>query len=154
MKNHLERLIKQTVPLPSPEIKAHLGILYLSYYLSSTQQETFKPYHITLQQFNILRILRGQYPKAANISLLRDRMMDKMSDASRLVNRLHQMGLVDKHPNEHDKRNTDVLITQKALDILNDIDQQQLTELPLFSKLDKKDLEQLNELIDKMLGFL
>jgi DNA-binding MarR family transcriptional regulator len=95
--------------------------------------------------------LRGQYPKPANISLLRDRMLDKMSDVSRLVNRLYKLKLINKQPNEIDKRNTDVLITEKALTLLEEIDIDKLDATSAFHKLSDEDLNTLNEILDRLL---
>ena len=152
MHNNLERLIKQSVPFASKQIKAQLGILYLSYCVTHQQQLLFKQYYITSQQYNILRILRGQYPKPANISLLQDRMLDKMSDTSRLVNRLFKMGLVTKQPNEIDKRNADVIITEKALSLLGKIDESNFENETLFHNISDEEVNQLNEIIDKLLA--
>ncbi len=154
MNNNLEKLIKQNIPFSSEQMKAQIGILYLAYCFTSSQQTHFKKYNITLQQYNILRILRGQYPKPANISLLRDRMLDKMSDASRLVNRLHKMGYVSKEPNEIDKRNADVLISEKALTLLNEIDRKEIEKNTIFHKLSNEEVRTFNELVDKLLGLL
>ncbi|GBL35426.1 hypothetical protein EMGBS15_10210 [Filimonas sp.] len=154
MNNNLEKLIKQSVPFSSEQMKAQLGVLYLAYCFTSSQQTHFKKYNITLQQYNILRILRGQYPKPANISLLRDRMLDKMSDASRLVNRLHKMGYVTKSPNEIDKRNADVLISEKALALLVEIDKKGLENHTLFHQLSDEEVFTFNQIVDKALGKL
>ncbi|MBK7764300.1 MAG: MarR family transcriptional regulator [Bacteroidetes bacterium] len=152
MQNNLERLIKQNIPFTSATIKAEVGLLYLCYRLSSAKQGEFKKYNLTLQQFNILRILRGQFPKPANISLLRDRMLDKMSDASRLVDRLHKSGLVTKQTNDIDKRNADVVITEKALKLLREIDEVDKTHASSFDILSPEELANFNNLVDKILG--
>ncbi len=155
MLNNLEKLIKQNIPFHSPQIKAEVGLLYVSYLITSMKQEVFKKYDLTLQQFNILRILRGQYPQPANISLLRDRMIDKKSDASRLVDRLYKSGLVSKQVNDIDKRNADVLITEKALQLLSLIDEDDHNMPTYFDVLSEHELSAFNELIDKILeGFL
>lgn len=154
MQHHLERLIKQKVPFSSPEMKAQIGMLYLSYCMNSEQQRMFKSFDITLQQYNILRILRGQYPNPANISMLKDRMLDKMSDASRLVDRLVNFGLVSRRPNTKDKRNTDVLITEKGLNLMKEIDHLEFEKHTLFHKLSPAKVEQFNEIVDELLGLL
>lgn len=154
MQNNLERLIKQKVPFSSPEMKAQIGMLYLSYCMNSQSQKIFKSFDITLQQYNILRILRGQYPNPANISMLKDRMLDKMSDASRLVDRLANLGLVSRRPNAQDKRNTDVLITQKGLDLMQEIDNLEFEKNTLFHQIPADKVEQFNEIVDQLLGLL
>ena len=154
MQNNLERLIKQTIPFSSPELKAQIGLLYLSYSMNSIKQVQFKQYNLTLQQYNILRILRGQFPKPANISMLRERMLDKMSDVSRLIERLCTQGFVSKQPNDIDKRNADVMITEKALVLLEEIDKMGFDKQTIFQTITTEELDTFNELIDKILGGL
>lgn len=154
MNNNLERLIKQGIPFTSPQLKAQVGLLYLAYCINSSKQTQFKKFGITLQQYNILRILRGQFPKPANISLLRDRMVDKMSDVSRLINRLYKLGYVSKQPNEVDKRNADVLITQKALDLVAVIEKEKMDMAPMLDNLTESEINAFNETIDKLLGYV
>ncbi|MCX7723608.1 MAG: MarR family transcriptional regulator, partial [Verrucomicrobiae bacterium] len=79
-------------------------------------------FDLTPQQFNLLRILRGQYPSPASISLIKERMLDKMSDASRLVDRLIQKKLVERKICSQDRRKVDVIITRKGLKLLEKID--------------------------------
>lgn len=82
----------------------------------------FKPYGITSQQFNVLRILRGSYPNPYSTSQVRERMLDKMSDASRIVDRLVKKGLVNRTITKADKRLVDVVITEGGLELLEKID--------------------------------
>ena len=151
MRNNLERLIKQKVPFKSPKVKAEIGLIYISYLLNSNQQDFFKEYQITSQQYNVLRILRGQFPNPVNINLIRDRMIDRMSDASRIVDRLQKQGFVTKQTNNIDKRNTDVLISDKALNMLLEIDIKMEHTESLLGQLKDKEIGQLNMLIDKIL---
>ena len=116
MKNNLERLIKQTVPFKSDYIKAELGLIYVSSLLSNQSFQYYKQYNLSPQQYNILRILRGQFPRAINISSIKERMLDRMSDVSRIAERLCRMGLIIKQPNVIDKRNADITISEKGLE--------------------------------------
>ena len=105
-----------------------------------------------MQQYNILRILRGQHPKAANINTLKERMLDKMSDVSRLVERLRKAGLVERRSSEIDRRSVDVQITAKGLALLEEVD----VDLPkledsLNLSLTEEEAIQLNTLLDKIL---
>ena len=72
MNNNLERLIKQTTPFNNEYVKGELGILYTSSMLNNQSVHFFKPFNITPQQYNILRILRGQYPKVININAIKE----------------------------------------------------------------------------------
>lgn len=151
MTNNLEKLIKQSVPFGSETLKAEVGMLYVSYHSNYAKQQFFKRYKLTIQQYNILRILKGQQGNPANINLLKDRMLDKMSDASRLVDRLSKMGYVSKKSNPKDKRNADVFITPSAIVLLHEINEAIEKEYSIFSCLSEEEIMQFNVLIDKIL---
>src|SRR4051812_297095 len=84
--------------------KAIINILHTYNYLVGKINDLFKNYEITRQQYNVLRILRGQHPGHASIFLIRERMLDKMSDASRIVERLRLKDLVSRQYGSKDKR--------------------------------------------------
>ena len=113
-----------------------------------------KKFGLTSQQFNIMRILRGQHPNPANIKLLRERMLDKMSDASRIVEKLRTKGLIERNTNESDRRACDVIITQKGLELLKVIDKEDITFDGFFSQLDEQEMKHLNHLLDKLRGLV
>lgn len=149
--NNLERLIHQRQPFKSDSVKAEIGLIYIANCISHRMECVFKPHGITNQQYNVLRILRGQYPKASNINLIKERMLDRMSDASRIVDRLVKLQLVTKQTNMMDKRNTDVLISEEGLNVLQKIDLILSAETEFVSKLDSQDIHELNQIIDKLL---
>ena len=99
----LEKDIQQKEFRSEPQ-KAILNILFTCYFIQDQMNTVFKRYDITRQQYNVLRILRGQHPGHASVNLIRDRMLDKMSDASRIVERLRLKDLVTRKSAEHDKR--------------------------------------------------
>ncbi len=110
-----------------------------------------KPYGISLQQFNILRILRGMHPEPASIKLLTERMIDKMSNASRLVDKLAVKGLVVRTGCDSDRRRVDVQITDKGLDLLEEASGiVQTTMHEAFNKLSVEETVLLNDLLDRM----
>jgi DNA-binding MarR family transcriptional regulator len=109
-------------------------------------------YDLTPQQFNLLRILRGQYPKPASITLLKERMLDKMSDASRLVERLLAKGLVERKICPEDRRKVDVVITKKGLKLLEKIDKTDNEMDNYLKNLSEVEAKKLNELLDKLRG--
>lgn len=98
--------------------KAHINILFTAAWLQQQTVQLLKPLGISGPQFNILRILRGMHPEPASIKLLTERMIDKMSNASRLVDKLEAKGLVQRTESGADRRRVDVFITAKGLDIL------------------------------------
>jgi len=118
----LEDEIKQT-KFKSDYNKLAVNIIYTHGWLINKYNEILKKFDVTPAQYNILRILRGQYPNPAPILLLKDRMLDKMSDASRLVERLRTKGLIDRKICNEDRRKVNVLITKKGLLLLSQIDE-------------------------------
>ncbi len=132
--------------------KAAVNVVYTFNWLNNQNISFFKPLGITPQQFNILRILRGQHPKPATIKLIKERMLDKMSDASRIVEKLRVKGLVERNICSHDRRNVDVCITQKGLDVLAQIDALDNEIDGRLSSLNQEEIKQLNDLLDKLRG--
>jgi len=129
--------------------KTFVNVLYTAAFLSIRAQNKLKPFGITLQQFNILRILRGQYPGTASVNLLVQRMIDKSSNASRLVDRLEEKGLVSRNVNSKDKRSVDVIITAKGLDVLNQIDEKEGNLERDIISISEEEAITLNRLLDK-----
>jgi|SRR6185503_13231486 len=132
--------------------KAVINVTYTYGWLSNAFRCQFERYNLTQQQFNILRILRGQYPKPATINLLKERMLDKMSDASRIVDRLVQKGLVSRCTNSKDRRAVDIRISEKGMDILTRMDAEFKTKDVLKDNLTEEEAGQLSDLLDKLRG--
>src|SRR5215510_5837268 len=102
--------------------KVAINLMFTAGWLQTRQQDFFKPFGITVQQFNILRILRGQHPNTISGVEIKSRMLDRNSDISRLLERLVKKDLVSKSQSANDKRAANVSITQKGLDLLHSID--------------------------------
>jgi DNA-binding MarR family transcriptional regulator len=132
--------------------KMLLNLIFTSGWLEAKNSGNLKPYGISPQQYNILRILRGQYPKPATVNLLIDRMLDKNSNASRLVEKLRLKKLVERAICPEDRRAVNVIITQKGLDLLEELDKYETTFLKELKNLSEKEAEQLNVLLDKLRG--
>ncbi|WP_207423618.1 MarR family winged helix-turn-helix transcriptional regulator [Desertivirga brevis] len=132
--------------------KVVVNLVYTYNWITSILKERLDDHQITLQQFNILRILRGQYPKPATINLLKERMLDKMSDASRIVDRLVQKGLVTRSVNQKDRRAVDIIISEKGLEILKKLDPVITPDDVLRTNLSEEEVLKLNQLLDKMRG--
>ena len=133
--------------------KAHINVLFTASWFSQQSNQILKPFNISWQQFNILRILRGMHPDPASVKLLTDRMIDKMSNASRLVEKLKQKGLVDRHSCDQDRRRVDVSITTKGLEVLEEVSllmEQQLDGN--MQDLSFEEAEELNRILDKIRG--
>lgn len=102
--------------------KATVNLIYTHNWIENNIKSLLKPYGITTQQYNVLRILRGQFPEPITTSVIRNRMLDKMSDASRIVDRLCKKGFSVRNICPSDKRLVDVLITAEGLKVLDAID--------------------------------
>lgn len=131
--------------------KAIINVIFTSNWIQDRQQSFFKPYGITAQQFNILRILRGQHPNGISGASIKARMMDKNSDVSRLLDRLEVKELIEKKLSPLDKRATDVTISAKGMEVLNEIDKKQ-KEFDGVIALSDDEAEQLSDLLDKCRG--
>lgn len=147
----LEEEIKQS-KFRNEYHKLAVNIMYSYGWLMNLQAKLFVKYDITGNQYNILRILRGQYPNPANVNLLKERMVDKMSDASRLVERLRVKKYVERVSCPVDRRRVNVSITQKGLDLLAEIDKLNSQYDSFFQNLSTEESKVINELLDKMRG--
>ena len=132
--------------------KVAINIAYTDGWLQNNFRSHFEKYNLTSQQFNVLRILRGQYPKPATVNLLKERMIDKMSDASRIVDRLVQKELVSRCTNTKDRRAVDVRISDKGLDILSKMDGEFKVKDILQKNLTAEEATALSDLLDKLRG--
>jgi DNA-binding MarR family transcriptional regulator len=134
----------------SDQQKAVINLLYTSGFLVNLFNNKAKVFDITRQQYNVLRILRGQHPKSASINLIKDRMLDKMSDASRIVERLRIKNLVVRKISDNDKRSVDISITEKGLKLLSDMEPSIDTIDNIFNNFSDQELKSFNEMLDKM----
>lgn len=122
-------------------------------WLEDQMRKATKPFGITVQQYNVLRVLRGKHPNAASINLLTLRMIDKNSNASRLVEKLRLKGLVERQLNHSDRRAVDVVITEKGLDLLKKIDPLQDLWYGPLKRLSSAEANSICELLDRMRGY-
>lgn len=149
MKIELE--INQKKPFKDVYQKIGINVLFTASWLGKRQTAILKPFDLTIQQFNILRILRGMSGKPATIKLLTERMIDKMSNASRLVEKLLKKGLVKREECKEDRRRVDIFITEEGLLVLakaSEVLESQLTAE--MKTLTEEEAELLSTLLDKM----
>lgn len=132
--------------------KLAVNLLYTSHWLNGHYNSFFKNSDITSQQYNVLRILRGQYPNPCNIKLIKERMLDKMSDASRIVDKLKTKKLLDRRECSLDRRSVDVVITDKGLELLKSLDNIDDDFKTIFETLSIEEIQKLNQLLDKLRG--
>jgi len=132
--------------------KAAVNLLYTYGWITERTRELFASEDITPQQFNILRILRGSHPQPLSTLQIRERMLDKMSDTSRIVDRLITKGLVKKGTCKSDRRLVDVMITDKGKKMLERLDERQDELDNIIGNLTEKEAATLSELLDKIRG--
>ena len=131
----------------------HKGIVNLIYtygVVSNWLQQHFSDFDLTTQQFNILRILRGAYPKACTNSHIKERMLDKNSDVTRIINRLITRNLVARCSSEEDKRKVEITILDKGLRLLEQIDKVSYREDDILGNLSEDEIKELNILLEKI----
>jgi len=130
--------------------KALVNIYYTNNLLADQFVAMLKNYGLAAPQFNVLRILRGQLPNAVSIGLIKTRMIDKNSDVSRIIDRLYKKGLVERKECDADRRQKDVFISKKGIALLEKMAKCEEQQDKLLANLTKKEVDQLNTLLDKI----
>ncbi len=146
---NVEEIIKteKKIPLKSRTI---IHFMLVNNKISEAIASSLKPYDVSQQQFNVLRILRGQNEKPANLSTLNERMISKMSNTTRLVDKLLLKGYVDRITCPSNRRKVEISITKKGKTALDKMDAAMNTaENDMLKNLSKKELEHLNQLLNK-----
>ena len=147
----IETDIKQSTPFKSPYHRVIVNLIYTSNWLAGSQTRLLRPYKLTLQQYNVLRILRGQFPDPIKVSDITERMLDKMSNASRLVDKLVGKKLVLRTECPSDRRAVDVVITEKGLTLLKQLDAHQAEwDTLLEGKLTAGEAASLSQFLDQL----
>jgi len=131
-------------------LKTRLNIHFTHSFLSNKAHDIFKSYSLSPSQFNVLRILRGQHPKAASIGLIKERMIDKSSDVSRIVDRLVAKNYINRSECKLDRRQKDVMISKKGLELLKKMDTCENKLNKQLKHLSTNELKTLNNLLDKI----
>jgi MarR family transcriptional regulator, 2-MHQ and catechol-resistance regulon repressor len=140
----------QQAKFRNPHQKAAINLIYTVGWMRDKTKEVFEAEDITAQQFNILRILRGSFPQPLSTLKIRERMLEKMSDTSRIVDRLITKGLVKKLTCKNDRRLVDVIISDKGKKLLERIDARQDEIDGVLGNLSEKDANILSDLLDKI----
>jgi DNA-binding MarR family transcriptional regulator len=140
----------QQLKFRNPRQKAGINLIYTIAWMREKTKAIFDSEDITPQQFNILRILRGSFPDPLSTLQIRERMLEKMSDTSRIVDRLITKGLVKKITCKNDRRLVDVIITDKGKKMLERLDARQDEIDGVLGNLSEKDANILSDLLDKL----
>lgn len=145
----IEELIQSTITLGSAK-RVLLNIMFAQNKISDKFNEILKPLDLSPEQYNVLRILRGQKGKPANMSCIQERMIAKMSNTTRLIDKLLVKEFVSRKICPENKRKMEITITQKGLDILTLLDPKVIEHENYFAqKLSSEELETLNNLLEK-----
>ncbi len=144
----LQDEIKQSI-FRNEQQKGIINIIYTYNWLQSHLKEHLKPFGVTMQQFNVLRILNGQKTPIST-SEIRHRMLDRMSDASRIVDRLYKKDLVKRSQCLTDRRLVDIRISESGRKLIQRIDKKSKEMDNILGGLEEKEIVFLNELLDKI----
>ncbi|MFT7121709.1 MAG: DNA-binding MarR family transcriptional regulator [Neolewinella sp.] len=148
----IEEAIQQP-KFKSANHRAQVNVIFSASWLNQQTSDALKPFGLSLQQFNILRILRGRGEQPSTVKLLTQRMLDKMSNASRLVDKLKDKGYVLRQECEADRRRVDILITEAGLEVIGMAsDAVEKSNNIAFSNLNDSEADQLSSLLDKLRG--
>lgn len=135
----------------SPFQKASLNLMFTGEWMMARVDGLLKPYDISSQQFNVLRILRGQHGKPLNLFTIQERMLNRMSNATRLVEKLRLKGLVTRELCEQNRRKVEIAITKKGIELLDSLDplMKQLEE-DTFKSLTEAEAQHLSDILDRV----
>jgi len=148
----LEDEIKQTKPFKSETQKLVLNIAYTSSWLNSMITERLKPFDLTPHQFNVMRILKGRHPQAYSNQEITERMLDKSSNATRIVDKLIIKELAERNENPNDRRLVDIRITAKGLALLEELDKLPYTLKGNIKDFNEEKAKLMNEWLDELRG--
>ncbi|HRH33950.1 MAG TPA: MarR family transcriptional regulator [Catalimonadaceae bacterium] len=145
----LEEEIKQS-KFPNEIEKALINVLFTANHLYSHNLKRFKPHGISPEQYNVLRILRGSHPKKLRLADIASRMLDRNSNATRLVEKLRLKDLVTRDNCPVDRRQVDIGVTEKGLEVLSRIDVESKEWFDSQKNITLEEAQILNTLLDKM----
>lgn len=132
--------------------KAFLNVVFTANFLQGFVRDKLKPYGLTLQQYNVLRILRGRYPSCAYPTDIKEVMLDKNPDLTRLCDRMVLNGWITREIDEKNRRKMKVSITDKGLELLSSLDNIMEEVQSNMDYLTDSENNQLSDLLDKMRG--
>ncbi|NER18429.1 MarR family winged helix-turn-helix transcriptional regulator [Spongiivirga citrea] len=147
---NVEACLKTEKKIPLPK-RTLIHLQLVASRLHEDLSETLKPFDVSLQQFNVLRILRGQKGNPATLQTISERMVNKMSNTTRLVDKLIAKGLVRRDICPSNRRKVDITITNKGLEVLKEMDlAMNNTESRMLTNFSETELQEINRLFDKL----
>jgi DNA-binding MarR family transcriptional regulator len=148
----LEEEIKQNKDFKNEHQKLIVNIIYTSNWFRQIHVKRLKPYGISPEQFNVLRILRGQHPCCSSNQMIMERMLDKSSNCSRIVDKLKEKKLVDRKENDADRRLVDIAITEKGMKLLSELDAGEADLQKIFERINLNEVKLVNHILDNLRG--
>lgn len=130
--------------------KLAINLKFTNNWLNALHSKVFRSYKISTEQFNVLRILKGQYPKPSSLILIRERMLDKESNASRLIDKLEKAQLIKRIQCPKDRRQVEITINERGLKLLEQINPEVVELRRDLTALSEKEASTLNDLLDKL----
>ncbi|MDB5263655.1 MAG: hypothetical protein JWQ14_2938 [Adhaeribacter sp.] len=146
----LEEELKQKKSFASPYHRMIVNIMFTGNWVQKNVSSQLRPFGISLQQHNVLRILRGQYPNPSTLGMIQERMMDRMSNSTRLVDKLLDKKLVDRGQCQDNRRKVDIVITPKGLELLSRTDFIIAQFDQQYNGLSPEEAKLVGELLDKL----
>jgi DNA-binding MarR family transcriptional regulator len=128
--------------------KLWVNIVFTANWLRAAELRIFRPYAISPQQYNVLRILRGQHPLPASLHLIRERMLDRESNASRLVDKLCEAGLASRVECPVNRRKVDIRLTDKGVELLLKLDPEAAALVQKIACIGEENAACMNGLLD------
>jgi DNA-binding MarR family transcriptional regulator len=132
--------------------KMVVNIFFTSSWLANLNAARLKPFGLTPEQYNVLRILRGSHPRPMMLADITGRMIDRNSNATRLVEKLRQKGLVKREICENNRRQVDISIVEAGLGVLQQIDNGRDKWLENLKSIPQTEVVELNNMLDKLRG--
>ncbi|MCB4797585.1 MarR family winged helix-turn-helix transcriptional regulator [Neotamlana laminarinivorans] len=132
---------------PNAKVKALINVIYTANWINSLQNDYFKTYGISPQQFNVLRILRGA-EEPLKVQNIKERMVERAPNATRLMDKLFDKNYINRLPCPNDRRVVHIEITHQGLNLLKDIDKD--NKVDILKNLSNEEAEQLSDLLDKL----
>lgn len=147
----IEEEIKQK-SFKNEHVKAHVNLMFTFHHINNKVSKAIKDYKLTNQQYNVLRILRGSYPDFKRVGDVKAVMIDKNPDLTRLIDRLLAKELVTRQNCDQDRRQVNVKITEKGLELLKEIDVEMAKWESELETITEEEAKELNRILDKWRG--
>lgn len=145
----IKEAIKQNKDFKNNLFEAIVNVHYTAGWLAQLNSKVVDPHNLSMQQYNVLRILRGQHPKSVTVKFIIERMLDKSSNASRLVDKLLAKGLVERTQSPEDRRRVDIKISDGGLNLLKNL-ASEFDDINKNLKISEEEARSLSDLLDKM----